>query len=244
MNDEFFRLKDTFFDVKKLVAFTGAGISSESGIPTYRGEGGLWNKYDPSRYANINYFMQDPTEYWSFYRDVRYPSLKNAKPNIAHKALVKLEKKGIVYRVITQNIDNLHQMAGSRNVIELHGNHSNIICLNCGRRFNMDEVYTMVGTEIPPRCSCGGILKPDVVFFGESLQTSALDKATLAAQVCDMFLVLGSSLLVYPASQLPIIAKETGSKLVIVNIDPTPLDGIADFVIHDSASKVLSELLG
>jgi NAD-dependent deacetylase len=237
------KLKYLLDKAKKLVAFTGAGISSESGISTYRGAGGLWSKYDPSIYANINYFLQDSSYYWNFYRDERYPVLKKAKPNAAHYALVELEKQEKLYRVITQNIDGLHQMAGQSYVIELHGNSRKILCMKCDKAFTMDEVYKLLERELPPRCSCGGNLRPDVIFFGESLPQHALEEANIAARNCDMFLVLGSSLVVYPAAGLPEIAKMAGAKLAIINIDPTPLDNIADVVIHESASKILSQLI-
>ena len=225
------------------VAFTGAGISVESGVPPFRGENGLWSKYDPSIYADINYFVKDPTYYWSFIRDERYPALKKAKPNAGHYALVDLEKCGKLYTVITQNIDGFHQIAGSSDVIELHGNSRNVYCMNCDKRYTMEDVYKKLEKELPPRCSCGGVLKPATVLFGEPLPQYALDMATLASKNCDLFLVLGSSLVVYPAASMPRLAKKCGASLVIINIDPTPLDYIADIVINKSASKVLSTVI-
>lgn len=236
-------LRDLVANSKKLVAFTGAGISADSGISTFRGVGGLWSKYDPDIYANVNIFMQDSTYYWNFFKDERYPVIKNAKPNTAHYALVELEKQKKLYRVITQNIDGLHQMAGQSYVIELHGNTRKIKCLNCEESYQWDEVYNQLEIEIPPRCkSCGGRLKPTTILFGEPLPQKALDEAVIAAKNCDVFLVLGSSLVVYPAAQLPVIAKENNAKLAIINIDPTHLDNIADIVIHDNASRVLSKI--
>jgi NAD-dependent deacetylase len=243
MDDLLQKLKDLVNESNRIVAFTGAGISSESGIPTYRGNGGLWSKYDPSIYANIDFFLRDSTYYWNFFRDERYPMLKQAKPNAAHYALVELEKRGKISRIITQNIDGLHQMAGHSYVIELHGNARKILCLHCDKTFTTDEVYEKLKREIPPKCSCGGNLKPNVIFFGESLPQDALEEATIVAKNCDLFLVLGSSLVVYPAANLPEIAKKENTSLVIINIDPTPLDDIADIVIHKSASKVLSEVV-
>jgi len=235
------KLKNLIEKSNKIVAFTGAGVSSESGISTYRGAGGLWSKYDPDIYANINFFLQDSTYYWNFFRDERYPVMTKAKPNNAHYALVELEKRGKLYRVITQNIDGLHQIAGQSNVIELHGNCRKIKCLKCDKTYSLDDTYKKLEYELPPSCSCGGRLKPSVVFFGESLPKSALDEAVVASKNCDLFLVLGSSLVVYPAAQMPIIAKENNAFLVIINIDETPFDDVADLVIHDSASNVLSE---
>jgi NAD-dependent deacetylase len=228
---------------KKMVIFSGAGLSSESGIPTYRGNDGLWSKYDPSIYADIRYFMKDSTYYWNFFRDERYPIIKNTKPNKAHYSIVKLEKKGKIYKLITQNIDGFHQIAGSSYVIELHGSTRTFRCINCKNQFGMDDVYQKIKTELPPICKCGGTIRPNTIMFGESLPQNALDEAILSSKKCDMFLVLGSSLVVNPAAQLPIIAKQNNSDLVIVNIDPTPLDSIADIVIHEKASHVLSKVV-
>jgi NAD-dependent deacetylase len=243
MVEKISKLKKLIATSDQIVAFTGAGFSAESGISTFRGAGGLWSKYDPSIYADINYFMQDPSYYWNFFKDERYPVIKKAKPNDGHYALVELEKSGKLYRVITQNIDGLHQIAGSSDVIELHGNTRKIFCMTCNKNYSMDEVYNLLKKEIPPRCSCGGLLKPGTVLFGEPLPQVALEMASLAANNCDMFLVLGSSLVVYPAASLPEIAKRGGAILVIINIDPTPLDDRADIVINEKASKILSKLL-
>ena len=237
------KLKKFVSTSDQIVAFTGAGFSAESGISTFRGAGGLWSKYDPSIYADVNRFRDDPSYYWSFFRDERYPVIKKAKPNDGHFALVELEKRGKLYRVITQNIDGLHQVAGSSDVIELHGNTRKVNCLNCEKTYTMDEAYKILQKELPPRCSCGGVLKPGTILFGEPLPRHALDMAMLASKNCDMFLVLGSSLVVYPAASMPKIAKRNGATLVIINIDPTPLDDTADLVINGSASKVLSKLI-
>ena len=226
-----------------MVAFTGAGISAESGIPTYRGDDGVWHKYDPEKYANISYFLRDPSYYWNFFKDVRYPVLKKAKPNKAHIILAELEKKGILKCVITQNIDGLHQLAGSKRVFELHGNTRTIYCMNCQKKYSLDEVYEKIAkNEIPPKCTCGGVLRPDVVFFGEQLPVDVLEQAREESLKADLFVVIGSSLVVQPAASLPLIAKQNGAKLVIINKDPTPLDSRADLVFHEKASKVLSEV--
>lgn len=243
MEEAISKLKKFVSTSDQIVAFTGAGFSAESGISTFRGAGGLWSKYDPSIYADVNRFRDDPSYYWSFFRDERYPVIKKAKPNDGHFALVELEKRGKLYRVITQNIDGLHQVAGSSDVIELHGNTRKVNCLNCEKTYTMDEAYKILQKELPPRCSCGGVLKPGTILFGEPLPQVALDMAMLASKNCDMFLVLGSSLVVYPAASMPKIAKRNGATLVIINIDPTPLDDTADLVINGSASKVLSKLI-
>jgi len=236
-------IKNVIKNSENVVAFTGAGFSAESGISTYRGAGGLWSKYDPSIYADVNYFMQDPSYYWSFIKDERYPTLKKVKPNDGHHSLVKLEKQGKNLQIITQNIDGLHQVAGNSNIIELHGNTRHSFCMNCYKNYYMDFVEKLLSKHIPPKCSCGGILKPSTVLFGEPLPQAALDKAKNSSKICDLFMVLGSSLVVYPAASLPRIAKKNNAFLLIINIDPTPLDNMADIVINDSASKILKKVI-
>lgn len=234
-------LKQMIAGAGRIVAFTGAGISAESGIPTYRGSDGVWNKYDPNKYANVNYFFQDPSYYWNFFKEARYSVLKAAEPNAGHKALARLEHAGRLAAVITQNIDGLHQAAGCKNVLELHGNTRTIGCLDCGTDYGIDAVYEQLETELPPKCrQCGGTLKPRVVMFGESLPVDILERATEESGKCDLFISVGSSLVVQPAASMPAIAKRAGASLVIVNQDPTPLDDRADLVIRESASSVLS----
>ena len=243
MDELISKLKELVANSDQIVAFTGAGFSAESGISTFRGAGGLWSKYDPSMYADINYFWKDPSYYWSFFRDERYPVITKAKPNVGHHALVELEKRGKLHHVITQNIDGLHQVAGSSDVIELHGTTRTIFCTSCDKTYSMDEAFEQLKNELPPKCSCGAILKPGTVLFGEPLPQAALDMALHVSKNCDMFLVLGSSLVVYPAASMPRLAKRNGAALVIINIDPTPMDEIADIVINTSASKVLSSVI-
>jgi NAD-dependent deacetylase len=242
-DDKISKLKKIIATSDQIVAFTGAGFSADSGISTFRGAGGLWSKYDPDIYANINIFMQDSTYYWNFFKDERYPVIKKAKPNEGHFYLVELEKLGKLYRVVTQNIDGLHQVAGLSNVIELHGNTRKIYCLNCDKTYTLDETFELLKKELPPKCKCGGTLKPGTILFGEPLPQAALEMAKIAAKNCDLFIVLGSSLVVYPAASMPRIAKNNGAKLVIINIDPTPMDEIADLVINDNAAKVLSAVI-
>lgn len=229
---------------KNIVVFTGAGISAESGIPTYRGEDGLWSKYDPNIYANITYFHQDPSYYWNFFQEVRYPMIKKVKPNKAHQALAELEATGNLRTVITQNIDGLHQEAGSSSVIELHGTTRNIYCLNCSHEYSMDEVFSLLEVQIPPLCSeCKGQLRPAVVFFGEALNSEILRLAFEEAENCDLLLAVGSSLVVYPAADIPWIAKQGGGTLALINKQKTPLDVMADYVINDEAGKILPEII-
>lgn len=227
----------------RIVAFTGAGISAESGIPTFRGSEGYWTKYDPEKYASIDYFIKDPCYYWRFFRDVRHDAIANASPNKAHYVLAELEKSGKLTSVITQNIDGLHQKAGSNRVLELHGNTNRFYCFNCYKSYSISKAWEKLQKEMPPRCeSCSGVLRPDVVLFGELLPMDVVKEAESEMMRCDLMLVVGSSLVVYPAADLPYQAKQRGAKLVIVNKDPTPLDHIADLVINEQAGMVLDKV--
>ena len=239
------RLKQLLTDHNRIVAFTGAGISAESGIPTYRGAGGTWSKYDPDKYASIDYFIKDPSYYWTFFRDVRHDLMNYSEPNLAHKSLVKLERGGKLSSIVTQNIDGLHRKAGSMNVHELHGNTTRFYCFDCRKPYTMAEARAKLDIELPPHCDgCGGVLRPDVVLFGEMLPTDVIMKTEQEVSSCDLLLVIGSSLVVWPAANLPYQAKMSGAKLVILNVDPTPLDSAADLVIHDKAAEVMAEAVG
>ncbi|MFP4258464.1 MAG: SIR2 family NAD-dependent protein deacylase [Desulfovermiculus sp.] len=225
---------------QKTVAFTGAGISAESGIPTYRGAGGMWNVYDPDKYANIEYFYKDPSYYWQFFRDVRYPSLREARPNQAHQALASLQKMGFSQVVITQNIDGLHQAAGSDNVLELHGSTRVYTCMQCKECYSFHEAFELVQASIPPAClKCGGMIRPGTVMFGEKLPMQVLQEAEESALQAGLFICIGSSLVVQPAASFPVLAKQNGASLVIINKDQTPLDDMADLVFRQNASEVL-----
>jgi len=231
-------------DSKHVVAFTGAGISAECGIPTYRGTNGLWKKYDPSIYANISYFLQDPSYYWNFFREVRYPLLKEAKPGKGHQALAEMEAAGNLRTVITQNIDGLHQEAGSSSVIELHGTTKVIFCMNCSYEYSMEEAYALLKDRCPPLCAeCQGNLRPAVVFFGESLDHQVLHAAFQEAERCDFLLVVGSSLVVHPAAEIPKIVKQKKAFLAIINKERTALDHLADAVIHEEAARILPQIV-
>lgn len=244
MDDVYNAISRDILKSQHVIAFTGAGISSESGIPTYRGAGGLWTKYDPNRYANIHYFKEDPSYYWSFFRDVRYPMLNTVVPNKAHLALAEMEQMGHMQTVITQNIDGLHQEAGSTSVIELHGTTRIINCMNCGEEYPMEAVIPILDKQIPPLCQeCQGVLKPAVIFFGESLNPEVIGRAYEEADCCDFLIAVGSSLIVYPAADLPVTAKQRGAGLVIINKDPTPMDQLADYVIHEEAGTVLPQIV-
>ena len=231
-------------EAEKIVAFTGAGISAESGIPTYRdADDSLWSRYDPSKFADIDYFMRDSTLFWEFFRDVRYQAIHTALPNPGHLALAAMEQTGRLRGVITQNIDGLHQEAGCRTVVELHGNTRVIGCLNCSADYTMDEVRAQLVKQLPPPCpACGGRLKPRVVFFGEMLPEAALERAAEFTHDCDLLLAIGSSLQVYPAAAFPERAKSRGARLIIINKTPTAYDGLADAVLREPAGSVLPHL--
>ena len=224
------------------VAFTGAGISQESGIQTYRGAGGLWNTTSPKT-SSIDFFLADPAGYWEVARE-RGIRLLAARPNPAHEALVELEKRGNLEAVVTQNVDGLHLLAGSREVVELHGNGRTVVCLDCGNTEPRSHVQARLEEEMPPRClRCSGrYLKPAAVFFGEAMPHEATNRAFELAGSCDLMLVVGSSLVVYPAAQVPLAAHEAGAPLVIVNAEPTPFDELAEVCIEGLAGEVLPRL--
>jgi len=226
------------------LALTGAGISAESGIPTYRGADGLWTVYDPFKTASIEFFMNDPGAYWKVALERGGPALV-AKPNPGHQALTALESGGHLVAVVTQNTDGLHQDAGTKRVLELHGNGRMTRCLDCGAQEPRAEVQARLALEMPPRCrACGGsFLKPSVVFFGEAMPQAAVKEATELARRSDVMLVVGSSLVVFPAAEIPVIALDSGARLVIVNAEPTPLDELAEVVLRGRAGEVLPQVL-
>ncbi|HEY1455170.1 MAG TPA: NAD-dependent protein deacylase [Candidatus Dormibacteraeota bacterium] len=226
------------------LALTGAGVSAESGIPTFRGAAGLWRQYDPVKVASIGYFMADPGAYWKVSRERGRVAL-GARPNPGHLALAALEAAGHLTAVVTQNTDGLHRDAGSRRVIELHGSGRTVECLDCGKREPRSEVQARLEVEMPPRCpECGGgFLKPTVVLFGEPMPQAAVQEAFDLAQAADVMLVAGSSLAVYPAAQIPLVALRAGARMILVNAEPTPFDGLADTVIHGLSGEVLPEIV-
>jgi NAD-dependent deacetylase len=226
------------------VAFTGAGTSAESGIPTFRGAGGLWTKYDPVKVASIDSFLSDPSAYWAVARE-RGAIAIAARPNPGHYALAALEAAGNVVAIVTQNTDGLHQDSGCRHVIELHGSSRNVQCLDCGIRESRAVVQARLEVQMPPICkACGGIfLKPTVVLFGEPLPAAAVQEAFALAREADVMLVVGSSLVVHPAADIPVAAVRAGASLIIINAEPTPFDSLAEVVIHGRAGEVLPEIL-
>ena len=223
---------------RDVVALTGAGISAESGIPTFRGNDGLWSKLNPEELANFDAFLRNP-ELVSEWYEHRRQITRESKPNPAHYALVEMEKSFRSFTVITQNIDNLHKRAGSKTVAELHGNIERNYCLGCGKRYDGEE-FDRNGSF---SCSeCGGLIRPDIVWFGEMLPEEEWALAEEAAQRADVMFVVGTSSVVYPAAELPMTVRRNGGKIVEVNIEETPLSDSADFSFKGSASRVLSEI--
>lgn len=229
------------------MVFSGAGISTESGIPDFRSPGGIWSKYDPDEFT-IQRFLSSPEARRKQWKMLTEGGLTTeAKPNLAHYAIAELNSLGKLDCVITQNVDNLHQEAGvpGDRVFELHGNMQWAVCLSCHRRFPMKQVLQMIeeGTEIPDCPNCHGILKPDAVFFGETLPQETLMDATSRSRNCDLFIVVGSSLVVYPAAYMPMYAKDAGAKLAIVNLTSTPLDRYAEVLIRRKAGETMSNVV-
>jgi NAD-dependent deacetylase len=223
------------------VVLTGAGASVPSGIPDFRGPQGIWKKIS-SDVFDIEYFHSSPEDSWRAFLGF-FEYIRKARPNLIHRILAKLEEKGFVRSIITQNIDGLHQKAGSRRVIELHGNAYRTKCLKCGKIFPTIKIYERIlNGEKPIHKDCGGLLKPDVVYFGEPLPEKALREAFMEAREAGLFIVIGSSLVVYPAAQLPVIAKEHGSILAIINLGDTGLDHIADIKIDGDATLILDKV--
>nr|NQU90672.1 NAD-dependent deacylase [Bacteroidota bacterium] len=226
---------------KYLVAFTGAGISVESGIPPFRGEDGLWSKYDP-QVLELGYFHQNPYESWVVIKEIFYDFFGSAQPNSAHKVLAVLESMGLLKCVITQNIDDLHQKAGNTIVHEFHGNSQKMVCVDCHAHFGVDEVEL---TPLPPKCNhCQGLLKPDFIFFGESIPTIAYQESLKAAELADVFLIIGSTGEVMPANQVPMVAKRTETTIIEINPEPSRYTShITDIYLKGKAGEVMTLLL-
>jgi NAD-dependent deacetylase len=224
-----------------VVALTGAGISIESGIPPFRGKGGLWERFDPMEYAHIDALMRDPTKVWKVLVKEMKEIVERAEPNDGHKGLAKLEACDNLKTIITQNVDGLHQAAGSTDVIEYHGTFAWQRCMDCSKKYENREVDV---SEIPPRCDCGGILRPDAVFFGEMIPAEAMWRSRQAAIDCHLMLVVGTSAVVQPAAMIPVIAKENGAKIIEINPERTPLTvEISDYLIMGEAGKVMNQIL-
>lgn len=225
---------EMLLDARHCVVLTGAGISTLSGIPDFRGKNGFYKRtdIDTQKIFDVDYFVRDPDYYYTHARDFIY-NLDDKEPNIVHTELARLEKKGIIKAVLTQNIDLLHQKAGSGRVLELHGSPSRHHCLSCRKAYAFADIVRMLDAGKVRCAACGGTVKPDIVFFGEPLDASILGQSEIEARDADLMIVLGSSLTVYPAAALPEVTARRGGKLVIINADPTPLDRMASWTHTD-----------
>jgi NAD-dependent deacetylase len=225
----------------RTVGFTGAGMSVESGIPPFRGKDGLWNKYDPV-FLDINYFNQYPEKSWQLIKEIFYDFFGQAKPNSAHFALARMEEKGLLHSIITQNIDNLHQMAGSRLVYEFHGNSRNLVCQKCLKHYPVKGIDL---SDLPPKClKCGVVLKPDFVFFGEPIPVVANTNSFKEAEEAEIFILIGTTGEIMPASLIPYEAKKNGKKVIEINIAPSNYTGtITDIFLQGKATIIMHQLL-
>ena len=231
---------DAILAAKHITAFTGAGISVESGIPSYRGKGGLWTKYD-TKVLELNYFYNNPKDAWKVIREIFYEYFGKAKPNPAHFALAELEKKNNLKAIITQNIDNLHFEARSKTVFEFHGNSKVMLCTKCGKKHKVENVNL---DKLPPKCSaCKGLLKPDFIFFGEGIPQDAYKNSFAEADKADLFILIGVTGLVEPAATIPRIAKQKGATIIEINPQRTTYtETITDIFLQGKASEVMTQL--
>lgn len=223
----------------KVIVFTGAGISKDSGIQTFRDTDGLWKDFDPKVYATYEGFMSNPVKVWQWYL-YRYEKIKQAKPNKGHYFVAKLEEIKRDFAVITQNIDGLHHKAGSREVIELHGNIHMVKCSSCKSKFKTEDISFEV---LPPYCECGGLIRPDVVWFGESLPVKELNRAFTYASIAQIVIVIGTSCLVYPAAEIPFIVKRKGGSVIEINPERTPLTEYADLWVSKVDEDFYSQII-
>ena len=248
MSDGIERLAALFAAARRAVAFTGAGVSTESGIPDFRSPGGVWARFDPREFTYQSFMAsrEGRRRYWALGR-ATYPLIRAAVPNAAHCALAKLHRLGRLDCCITQNIDDLHQRAGlpPAAVIELHGNATRARCLDCGAAYTRDALHARLeaGVDVPDCERCGGVVKPHTILFGETMPAAAVEEARRRATAADLFVVLGSSLVVYPAAYLPRYARQGGATLAIVNLEPTPLDHAAAVVLREPAGEVMAAVL-
>jgi NAD-dependent deacetylase len=229
---------------KSTIALTGAGVSTKSGIPDFRGPDGLWTKVDPAKFASVDGFLSNPKGWWEMALEMA-PTILKATPNPAHTTLAELEKMGLLHVIITQNVDGLHQQAGSQHVLEVHGSLFSGTCTVCQYQVNRKFLEkAMKKRYIPVMCpSCGGLVKLDTVFFGEALPQKVLATAIESTRHCQLMLAIGSYLVVYPVASLPTIAKQSGAKLILINQEPTPFDPVADLVFTTEAGETLTAIV-
>lgn len=229
---------------KEIIAFTGAGISTESGLSDFRSPGGLWDRYRIVTYPEFLRSQTARVEYWTMRREL-IPALLDAEPNPAHQSLAELEQLGKLKAVITQNIDGLHQDAGSQRVIELHGTNRSAACLSCGRQWQIENIQRRLEAgDLDPHCeACDGLIKPETVSFGQSLPSDVMDSAYQLVDNCDLLLMVGSSLEVQPAASVPLMASQSGAKLIFINHTETEYDELADLVVRDGAGNALTRIM-
>jgi len=240
MEEKLIEVASAWEKAERALVFTGAGMSAESGVPTFRGAGGLWKRFDVEKAAYLKSFLDDPGPFWEMARELLLK--KEVQPNEGHFALSRLEKGGYLQGIITQNIDGLHQKAGNRTVYELHGSLDKLDCLNCKKEYTWGQVAADV-QKGEVKCKCGSRkVKPRIVFFGESLPGRVLEEASELAGKCDFLVVVGSSLEVYPAASIPQIAWQRGAKMVLINSEKTQLDGLFNWVFREAAGEVLPGL--
>jgi NAD-dependent deacetylase len=239
VKEEITRAAEIICQAPKTVALTGAGVSVESGIPDFRSRGGLWERFDPMEYGTIQAFRGNPEKVWTMLGEMS-ALMASARPNPAHRGFARLQQIRMLHTIITQNVDNLHQEAGATRVIEYHGNCKTLICPSCDRRYRSDEVEG----EIPPKCVCQSILKPDVIFFGEPIPEGALRESYALASSCQALLVAGTSAEVTPANTIPYAAKMAKAKIIEINVGPSALTpNLTDIFLQGKASEMVTELV-
>ncbi len=249
MDDLIAKSAQVIKEAKKILIFSGAGMSTESGIPDFRSPGGVWSKYDPSDFYFDKIISSEKAreKYWEMSTEF-YDTMKDAVPNRAHLSIRAIEESGKLLAIVTQNIDNLHHKAGNspERIIEIHGTAFSVSCLSCGKKYDRDDIQERLnsGVKVPYCDDCAGILKPDTISFGQAMPEDKMAEALMYARECDLCIVLGSSLMVYPAASVPVHAVQNGARLIIINRDETSLDAEADLVCHDSVSEALGQMVG
>jgi NAD-dependent deacetylase len=245
MNEKIAKIAARIKKGGKNVVFTGAGISTESGIPDYRSQGGIWDKFRPVYFDEFMSSKESRVEYWRRWEEL-YADIARAKPNPAHTALARLNDMGLLQAVVTQNVDGLHQASGlpDDKIVELHGNTCRIRCMSCQKISPIGNVQQRLANgDTAPECDCGGYLKPDTISFGQAMPVAEVEKSIALSGECDVFLIVGSTLVVQPAAQMPIYAKEKGAFLAIINLSDTPCDSICDVLIRQKAGDVFPQII-
>lgn len=248
MTDWIAKGREMVRNAEKIMVFSGAGLSTESGIPDFRSPGGVWEKYDPSDFYYQKFVSSEESrvKYWRMSREF-YGGMRDARPNPAHLAIKRLEDAGKLMAIVTQNVDHLHHKAGNSpdKIIEIHGTAFTVSCLSCGMQYMRDAIEERLasGIKVPYCDDCSGILKPDTISFGQAMPEDKMMRALDHARVCDLCIVLGSSLVVYPAASVPLQAARSGAELMIINREPTPMDDQATLVIHQSVSSALDAII-